>query len=130
MSILSIVLLTIGGTVVALVGFAIFVLVFMTFTRIASLPALDTRMAHIEQYLRDISDAPDSTSPALYRTADGKHTAESLEELAIKVLNDPDSELGPNQKEALQSFLEIVEKETQLTSFDEDEDDDEDEDRS
>lgn len=124
MSTLSIVLLTIGGTVVFLGGFAILVLAFVTFARVASLPALDVRMAHMEQYLRDISETPDGPNPALYRTSDGKHTAGSLEELAIKVLNDPDSELGPTQKESLQTFLEMVEKETQMTSFDDDEDDD------
>lgn len=125
MSILTIVLLTIAGTTVVLTGFAILVLAFVTFTRVATLPAMDVRLSHMEQYLRDISDAPDSGTPSMYRTADGKHMASSLEELALQVINDPDSALDIAQKQALQEFLEHVEKETQITRFDDDDDDDE-----
>lgn len=130
MSILTIVALTIAGTILTILGIFGFILLFLVYGRVATLPALDVRLSNMEMYLRDISEqdpTSDPTAGMIYRTVDGKHSAGSLDELLMKVMNDPTASITTEQKDALQEFLSQIETETSSLHFDDESDEDEDE---
>lgn len=124
MSTALIISLTILATFSVLTMLALLVMVAAMFGRVAALPSLDTRMQHMEQYLRDISDQPNSQ--VLYRTDDGRYMANSSEDVMKLMIEDPQSTLTSDHKDALISFLSHLQKEVSGPEFMTDDDDDDD----
>ena len=57
----------------------------------------------------------------IYRSADGKHEASSVEELLLKIASDPGTGIDPNDVEALKRIFEQIGKEIEEDEEDEDE---------
>lgn len=78
---------------------------------IALIPEVLARVSNTEQLVIQLSTDGHSTSevsPELWRTADGKYTASSFEELLSKMASDPDSPLTTDEINAIKSVFKKI----------------------
>lgn len=106
-------ILTVCGFVV--LGAGIMILL----DRTSQIGYLAHRLELVEEYLRDLSsevnNAQESQGQAVFRSVDGKYSANTLEELIAKMSADPESGINADSAEGLNNFFE---------QLDNDEDDD------
>jgi hypothetical protein len=137
---LSIGELFIIGTLVFLFGCGILTLILVSVLRNTSpISEINQRTSVIEQLLRTLANNVQITNmensfneileeqqekqpsmpKTMFRSTDGKYTADSMEKLLMMMANDPGSGIDPNDIEALKRLFEQISKEVD----DDDEDD-------
>jgi hypothetical protein len=71
------------------------------------------RLDELQKYMHHIfTDANNVPQQQLWRTADGKYTASSFEELLAKMANDPDSSLTEDQVQTLKDIFGKILRDT------------------
>ena len=76
------------------------------------IPELLVRTSNVEaivtQLSADVASVASNEPTELWRTADGKYTAGSFEELLSKMANDPESPLTPEEINAIKSVFKKI----------------------
>lgn len=87
--------------------------------------AVNIQMNHMERQMgeaiKEQSGGPFSRK-TVYRSVDGKHVADSPEELFKKMADDPSSNILSKDLESLKKFFEQISSEVENIDFDEDDD--------
>ena len=87
--------------------------------------AVNMQMNHMERQMgeaiKEQSGGPFSRK-TVYRSVDGKHVADSPEELFKKMADDPSSNILPKDLESLKKFFEQISSEVENIDFDDDND--------
>lgn len=116
---LNILILLLSGFALCITGAMLYVIL----ERTAHITSLGYRLESIEDLLRENIGSSDNSSTSdgsqqVFRSMDGKYTANTLEELIKKMAEDPSSGIVLDGPDGMQKFLD------ELKSDDEDDDED------
>lgn len=91
---------------------------------------MDLQISRVEDHFNDLLEQEvknTDSSKNIFRTADGKHSASSPEELIQKMANDPEYGYDQKEIERLKKFFDKLKKDVEKRPWEEPDDDEEDE---
>lgn len=107
---LALLIAAVSLAIVGLIAIAITIVALLVYDKISSVPLIYDKVDAVEKNLNILASmmVEGNMSTPRFRTADGKHEGDTIEEVVSKMVNDPESELTEEDIETLKKIFEQI----------------------